>query len=234
MSSDPEALNGNLTLRATMDTEAMEWTPSPTGTVWRKRLHLVGAPESGQVTSVVRYLPDSAFPTHDHPEGEEILVLEGVFSDEHGDWPAGTHLLNPEGFRHTPFSRAGCLLFVKLRQYAGAGRAYRKTALADLPWQASGRAGVDEKVLDAGPGVPEVTRIERWRPRAAPGALACPGGLELFVLEGALEDSGGRFERGAWLRLPDGDTLDAHSRDGCTLYVKAGGVASLRGARAGE
>ncbi|MEL6200569.1 MAG: cupin domain-containing protein, partial [Pseudomonadota bacterium] len=68
----------------------MDWSASPSGTVWRKRVHLVGPPESGQVTSVVRYQPDSSFPTHDHPEGEEILVLDGVFSDEHGDWPAGT------------------------------------------------------------------------------------------------------------------------------------------------
>ena len=83
-------------------TARMEWVSSPSGSVWRKRVHLVGPPESGQVTSVVRYEPTSRFPAHDHPEGEEILVLDGVFSDEHGDWP-GTYLLNPEGFRHAPF-----------------------------------------------------------------------------------------------------------------------------------
>ena len=111
------SLNGDIGVRACMDTASMTWQPSPSGTVWRKRLHLVGGAESGQVTSVVRYEPGSSFPAHDHPDGEEILVLEGVFSDEHGDWPAGTYLLNPEGFRHAPFSREGCRLFVKLRQY---------------------------------------------------------------------------------------------------------------------
>ena len=49
-------------------------------------------------------------------------MLDGVFSDEHGDWPAGSYLLNPEGFRHAPFSREGCLLFVKLRQFPGLDR----------------------------------------------------------------------------------------------------------------
>lgn len=110
-----DALNGDLRLRADADTAAMGWSSSPSGSVWRKRVHLVGPPESGQVTSVVRYEPDSSFPAHDHPEGEEILVLDSVFSDEHGDWPAGSFLLNPEGFRHAPFSRPGCVLFVKLR-----------------------------------------------------------------------------------------------------------------------
>ncbi len=93
-----EAINGDLSVRAVADTTQMEWAPSPSGSVWRKRVHLVGAPESGQVTSVVRYEPNSNFPLHDHPEGEEILVLEGLFSDEHGDWPAGTFL--PQAASH--------------------------------------------------------------------------------------------------------------------------------------
>ena len=102
-----QSINGDLAVRVAVDTAAMEWTASSSGTVWRKRVHLVGPAESGQVTSVVRYEPSSTFHGHHHPDGEEILVLDGVFSDEHGDWPAGTYLLNPEGFRHAPFSRDG-------------------------------------------------------------------------------------------------------------------------------
>ena len=71
MSSDI-LLNGDMKRRAMMDSQAMAWVASPSGTVWRKRLHMVGGAESGQVTSVVRYEPGSSFPAHDHPEGEEI------------------------------------------------------------------------------------------------------------------------------------------------------------------
>lgn len=117
-----ESINGDLSRRVSVDTERLPWTPSPSGSVWRKRVHRVGPAESGQVTSIVRYEAGSRFPAHDHPEGEEILVLDGVFSDDHGDWPAGTYLLNPEGFRHAPFSREGCVLFVKLRQLHAAHR----------------------------------------------------------------------------------------------------------------
>src|SRR5438552_13094300 len=98
------AVNGNLSVRAVADTTRMEWAPSPSRSVWRKRVHLVGPPYSGQVTSVGRYGPPSRFPPHDHPHRVEILVFEGVFSDEHGDWPAGTFLLDADGFRHAPTS----------------------------------------------------------------------------------------------------------------------------------
>ena len=112
-----ESINGDLSARVMADTAAMEWAPSPSGTVWRKRVHLVGAPESGQVTSIVRYEPDASFPAHDHPGGEEILVLDGVFSDEHGDWPAGSYVRNPPTSRHVPGSEPGCVIFVKLWQF---------------------------------------------------------------------------------------------------------------------
>ena len=148
MASDFGALNADMARRATMDTRAMPWRPSPSGTVLRKRVHMLGGTETAQVTSVVRYEPGATFPAHDHPEGEEILVLEGTFSDEHGDWPAGTHLLNPEGFQHAPFSREGCVLFVKLRQYAGAGRETRRTDTHALAWEATPAPGIEEKPLD--------------------------------------------------------------------------------------
>ena len=106
-----EEINSDLSIRVAADTAGMEWAPSPSGSVWRKRVHLVGPPESGQVTSVVRYEPNSKFPVHDHPDGEEILVLEGVFSDELGDWPAGWVLLNPAACRHCPFPSCGCPRF---------------------------------------------------------------------------------------------------------------------------
>jgi anti-sigma factor ChrR (cupin superfamily) len=110
-----QSLNTDFAQRVVIRTAEMDWQASPSPTVWRKRLDLVDG-EFSRVTSVVRYAAESSFHTHGHPAGEEILVLDGVFSDEHGDYPAGSYLLNPKGFRHTPFSREGCVLFVKLFQ----------------------------------------------------------------------------------------------------------------------
>nr|WP_086940607.1 cupin domain-containing protein [Thaumasiovibrio occultus] len=95
----------------------IDWQPSPLSGVWRKPLEREAA-ESGWVTSVVRYAPNSHFSPHLHPLGEEILVLEGVFSDERGDYPAGSYLRNPPGSSHAPFSLDGCVIFVKLNQFS--------------------------------------------------------------------------------------------------------------------
>jgi len=204
---------------------AMAWQPSPHEGVWRKRLHHVGPAEQGQVTSVVRFDPGARFAPHDHPEGEEILVLEGVFSDHTGDWPAGSYLLNPEGFQHEPFSREGCTLFVKLRQYVGREQIALDTAAQ--PWQETALGQVEAKTLHADPSLDYATRLERWRAGARPGARRYPGGVEIFVLEGRFHDEHGPYEPGTWLRLPPGDEHLPASEDGCLLYVRHGAVAEL-------
>ena len=221
-------INGDLSRRVAVDTEAMPWTPSPSRTVYRKRVHLVGPAESGQVTSIVRYEPSSTFHGHEHPDGEEILVLDGVFSDEHGDWPAGTYLLNPEGFRHAPFSRDGCVLFVKLRQLPGRTREHVAIRTESMPWQPTQRAGVEVRPLYAQAGFADSMRLERWSGGAPLERIDYRHGAELLVLEGAFADAEGAFGRGSWLRLPPGASHAPSTAEGCVLYIKEGGFAYLR------
>jgi anti-sigma factor ChrR (cupin superfamily) len=224
------SINGDLSLRVAVDTNRMEWTSSPSGSVWRKRLHLVGPPESGQVTSVVRYEAHSTFPAHDHPEGEEIFVLDGVFSDEHGDWPVGTFLLNPEGFRHRPFSENGCVLFVKLRQFAGGTRRHVVLDTHRLPWEASAIPGVRQKDLYQQPGFSDHIALEHWSPQAELGMVSYDQGAELFVLEGDFSDEAGTYHTGCWLRFPVGSQHRPRTARGCRLYVKKSGLQYLRSA----
>ena len=113
-----ERINTDFTRHVVVATDELPWTASPQAGVERRLLDRVGG-EVARATSLVRYAPSGAFPAHDHGLGEEFLVLAGVFSDEHGDYPAGTFLLHAEGFSHAPFSKQGCLLFVKLRQAPG-------------------------------------------------------------------------------------------------------------------
>ena len=73
-------INSDFTLFARRNTAEMTWQASPSTSVWRKRLdHLGENAESGRVTSIVRFDSKSSFSLHDHPDGEEILVLDGVF-----------------------------------------------------------------------------------------------------------------------------------------------------------
>lgn len=92
------------------------WQPSPMAGVWRKPLAREEA-ERGHATSVVKYDAGSFFRSHPHPGGEEIFVIKGTFSDESGDYHAGSYFRNPPGTSHAPHSKDGCELFVKLHQF---------------------------------------------------------------------------------------------------------------------
>ena len=63
-------------------------------------------------TALVRWAPKTKFNPHRHYGGEEILVLEGVFEDEFGSYPAGTWMRSPHMSAHHPFSVDGCLILV--------------------------------------------------------------------------------------------------------------------------
>ncbi|EAQ96480.1 cupin domain-containing protein [Congregibacter litoralis] len=221
-------LNGDLSRRTAVDSSTLDWQESPGGEVLRKRLHRVGPAESGQVTSLVRYQPGSRFPAHAHPDGEEILVLDGVFSDEHGDWPAGTYLLNPEGFRHAPFSKDGCLLFVKLRQFPGESRKHVALDTNTAEWRSSVRPGVAWKKLYAQDSFSDHMRLERWAAPGNIGTLNFPQGAELFVLRGSFADAQGDYPTHSWLRLPPGSSLTPEGNTPCELYIKEGGFPYLR------
>jgi hypothetical protein len=214
------AVNGDLSRFVAMHTAEMDWTPSPSRGVWRKRLHHVGPEESGQVTSIVRFEPGSSFPSHDHPDGEEILVLEGVFSDEQGDFGPGSYLLNPEGFRHAPYSAPGCVLFVKLRQYPGRNRPARQLDSAAMGWVASGPCS-RQKTLFREPDFADGTWLEEWG-KGCVRHLDARGGLEILLIEGTVACSEGSFGGGDWLRFPAGGAVEIRAEHDARAYVKAG------------
>ena len=85
-----------------------------------------------RATTIVRYAPESSFSAHVHTGGEEFFVLEGVFQDEHGDFPAGSYIRNPPESSHTPGSAPGCTIFVKLWQFDPADRTHIRTDTAKL------------------------------------------------------------------------------------------------------
>lgn len=206
-------------------TDEMPWVASPSPTVWRKRIEHRGGVESGRVTSVVRYDAGSTFPSHPHPDGEEILVLDGVFSDQHGDYPAGSYLLNPEGFEHAPFSREGCVLFVKLRQYAGVRPSVRVQTADPTTWRDHDLAGVRVCQLYSQDGGGEEMRLVAIEPSAVIPPQSFPGGEEIFVIDGAFRDEHGRYRAGSWVRYEPGAGHTPVAEEPCVLYVKKGHLA---------
>jgi anti-sigma factor ChrR (cupin superfamily) len=127
-------INDDFTQRIVSHADQSLWQPSPLPGVDRRLLDRVGD-EVARATSVVRYAPGSRFDAHRHGGGEEILVLDGVFSDESGDHPAGTYLRNPPGSSHAPYSQEGCVLFVKLWQFAATDTISVRLDTRSEPWR---------------------------------------------------------------------------------------------------
>jgi anti-sigma factor ChrR (cupin superfamily) len=196
----------------------LPWQASPAPRVWRKRLYHSGPPESGTVTSIVRYDPGAQFPSHPHPGGEEILVLSGTFSDERGHFGEGSYMLNPEGFRHAPFSRDGCVLFVKLRQFPGLDREPILSNIREGSWRER-MAGVRSKTLYTSAQHPERMRVTDLAPGAELASVAFDDGEEIFVVRGELADEFGSYPTHTWLRFAPGTSHRPRSETGCLLYV---------------
>src|SRR6188472_105149 len=128
-------LNADFSRRVAVHAARLAWVASPMAGVDRRMLDRIGD-EVARATSIVRYAPTSQFSRHVHGGGEEFLVLDGVFQDEHGDFPAGSYVRNPPTSRHTPGSSSGCILFVKLWQFDPADRKEIKLKTGGIPYEA--------------------------------------------------------------------------------------------------
>ena len=216
---NPVQIHADETARCVVNSEQLDWLASPQSQVQRRLLARDGG-EVARATSIVRYAPGARFTAHLHALGEEILVLEGTFSDELGDYGPGSYLKNPPGSSHAPFSVDGCTLFVKLRhlQPQDSERVVVDTRRAR--WRQGMVEGLT--VLPLSEFGTTHTALVRW----APGTFFNPhrhyGGEEIFVVEGVFEDEHGRYPQGCWIRSPHLSQHQPFSREGCLILVKTG------------
>ena len=210
-------LNADFTKRVLLHTGDIPWKASPMPGVDRRMLDRIGD-EVARATSIVRYAPQSKFSAHTHTGGEEFIVLEGVFQDEHGDYPAGTYVRNPPTTSHTPGAAEGCTIFVKLWQF-------------DLDDRTQFRKDMGAALVDLGDGVSvqilhqdarETVRFVTLAP-AAVFAETSIGGAELLMIQGDATEGSDTLAKGAWLRVPDGGALQVTGgKDGAKFWIKTG------------
>ena len=203
-------LNADFDQRVLVHSQDIPWKASPMPGVDRRMLDRIGD-EVARATSIVRYAPGSRFSAHTHTGGEEFIVLDGVFQDEHGDYPAGTYVRNPPTTSHTPGARDGCTIFVKLWQFDPDDRTqFRKDMDAGTPvniLHQDDRELVRFVTLAAGEGFAETPQ----------------GGAEILMISGQATEGGDTLSTGSWLRLPDGAAIDmAAGAQGATFWIKTG------------
>jgi quercetin dioxygenase-like cupin family protein len=190
-----------------------DWVASPQPGVERVMLDRVGD-EVAVATSLVRYAPGSTFPDHAHDLGEEYIVIQGEFGDEHGRYPVGTYVRNPAGTHHAPFSDPGCIIFVKLRQFDLEDQRQCVIALEASPpaqgWHSIELHRYKDEVVQeivAAAGT-EVT------------LAAAPHIQEMLVLEGQVIWEGNPVPANGWIRVPAGSPLQFTSQTPSHLYTK--------------
>ena len=211
-------INMQFEQRVVIDTNDLPWQPSPVPGVWRKPLAREEA-ERGHATSVVRYDPGASFPRHGHPLGEEILVLEGVFSDERGDFGTGSYFRNPPGSSHAPFSRLGCVLLVKLHQFLPDDLAQVCIDTPRARWL-PGQGNV--KIMPLHEHAAERVTLMKWPAGEHSQSHRHLAGEEIFVLAGELKDEHGTYPRGTWLRSPHMSQHCPYVDEETVIWLKSG------------
>ncbi len=212
-------LHDDFTRRLLIHTSGLPWVDSPMAGVHRRMLDRIGG-EVARATSIVRYAPGSRFAPHVHGGGEEFIVLEGVFQDEHADYPAGSYVRNPPTTHHTPRSDAGCTIFVKLWQFDPADREHVVIDLSSL--------GNDSAVHRLFEDAHETVELHRWSAGES-REIDVPDGLECLVLDGGFSDNRETLHRHDWLRLPPGSVLQARAGpQGAVVWMKSRHLRNIR------
>ncbi|MBU2979338.1 cupin domain-containing protein [Alteromonas sp. C1M14] len=210
----------NFDQRVVVHNETLPWVASPMPGVDRRALDRVGD-EVARATTIVRYAPNSEFSPHVHTGGEEFVVLEGVFQDEHGDYPAGSYVRNPPQSTHKPGSENGCIIFVKLWQFQPADRAHVRLQTNLMESQPHQRiAGV--KVIALYKDEFEEVSLLHVEPNVQ-FAFDAQGGAELLVLAGTLTEHADQLGKHSWLRSPINSKINGKAgADGATVWIKTG------------
>lgn len=212
-------LNADFHKRVVVHSDRLAWRASPMPGVDRRMLDRIGD-EVARATTIVRYAPQSAFSQHIHTGGEEFIVLDGVFQDEHGDFPQGTYVRNPPTTAHTPRSDLGCTIFVKLWQFDMSDRTqFHKTMADEL---SAPKDGVATALLHR-----DAREVVTYSHIAAGATFTNTdaGGIEMLVISGSVTESGENLGQGAWLRVPQSQPLTAVAGpDGAKVWIKTGHI----------
>jgi anti-sigma factor ChrR (cupin superfamily) len=214
-------LNSDFSQRVVVRPEDYNWVDSPMPGVERMMLDRIGD-EVARATSIVRYKPFSKFSPHQHSGGEEFLVLEGVFSDEHADYPVGSYVRNPIGTAHQPrIGAEGATILVKLHQFKVEDKEQKVIDTNSQPWHQGLVVGLT--VMPLHEFETEHVALVKWAPNTQFNPHKHWGGEEIFVLEGTFHDEHGAYPKGSWIRSPH---LSQHTpftkEDGALILVKTG------------
>ena len=223
-------VNTDLSQNVFENSTALEWNPSPLPGVDRRMLERSGD-EVAVCATIVRYAPNSTFDAHTHAKGEEFIVLDGVFSDEHADYPKGTYVRNPKGTSHAPHCKEGCTIFVRLRQFDDSDTEQKVIDTHNMdPYQLVQLEGEDKDTTNVfflllHEHMGEVTSILQIPKNTQLPQRTLKKVEEYFVLNGSATElsSGENYQRHSWGRRTKGSTVQFKTGDEeCIILLREG------------
>lgn len=213
-------INHEFDKRAAVHSSKTPWQHSPMPGVDRRMLDRLGD-EVARATTIVRYAPQSSFSPHIHTGGEEFYVLDGVFQDEHGDFPAGSYIRNPPQSSHTPRSEKGCTIFVKLWQFDLADRKQVRIDTNTSEFKPDAENKHVETIL-LHQDENETVSIEHLAANQEIDLKAVQS-AEILILDGNFSEQGECFEPNDWLRLPvNSKSIAKTGPKGAKIWIKRG------------
>jgi len=218
-------LAANFNERVVVHSEQLDWVASPMAGVDRRPLDRVGN-EVARATSIVRYAPGSKFSPHVHTGGEEFIVLDGVFQDEHGDFPVGSYIRNPPESSHTPSSALGCVIFVKLWQFQPDDRTHVRLQMNSMG-NVNSATHQGLSITPLFKDKHEEVSLYHFEPNTEI-TLTADTGAELLVLEGSVTEGKDELVKHSWLRSPLQSTINAKAgKSGAKVWIKTGNLPDI-------
>jgi hypothetical protein len=213
-------INADFSKPALVIAQESDWISSPESGVERIMLDRIGD-EVARATSIVRYASGSSFARHVHAKGEEFLVLDGIFSDDSGDYPAGFYVRNPPGSGHAPFSEDGCRILVKLRQFDPQDLT---PVVIDTGDRSLWRGGDDASTRYLPLYEFDTERVSMvWVESGSTYAVASDSaGTEIFIVSGSVRYGDAQLPAESWLRFPAAEAADLLASVDSVLWVKRG------------
>ncbi len=213
-----ENYNMDLSRRVVIDTENHTLKSfQPNGTF---RIPLESeSRESGRLTSIVKFTPGAKLDQSTHSSGEEIVVLEGVLSDEQENYPAGTYLRIPPGDYRIFSSKQGCKIFRKSNQLLPLDTENIVINTNNAEWH-PGHGNLEVMPLS------DNTALVKWPKGAVFVNHSHYGGEEIFVLKGKFNDEHGSYPKGTWIRSPHLSTHFPFVEEETIIFVKTGHLLS--------
>jgi quercetin dioxygenase-like cupin family protein len=210
-------LNHDLSQNARVNLGQSEWLPSPAAGVKRLILEREGGEKTIRATSIVAYAPNSKFAAHSHPKGEEFYVLAGTFSDQYGDYPAGSYVRNPPGSSHAPFSQNGCLIWVKLQQFSPDDNQHCVISTFEAEKNITSSDFHKQSLFDDYEGVDLLNAQQDF----VLSQSDFDDGVEILILVGQLSNGEHIHQQGSWLRFAAGRSEDIRVSKHTQLLVKS-------------